>query len=165
MQRQLLVRVVQCLVIIPIVLFAYIFFTGLASKSSQNKKPDDAQDLKLSIAEGETQFIKLNKQRHWITHLSKKQKTQLQSLAPFVYPLKPNAIGPCSLSASLCPIKMATDQTGIELRYSEKAPGFLKPDIPWYGGFVNPSNQAVYDLIGRGYRINIETSKKNLFKH
>jgi hypothetical protein len=153
---------VQTLVAVALAFFAYIYFSGLSSTSSNttDNNIDQSAQLALKIAQGETQFVKLNGERSWVSHLSKAQKNQLKSLAPFVN--STHATNACTLGSKICTIKMATNKSGIEIRYSEKAPAFLKPNIPWYGGFVDPSNQAVYDLLGRGYLRNPLPAKQQL---
>ena len=96
---------------------------------------------------GESQLRRVNKQIVWVTYLSDIQKNNLASLTDAQVQLN-NA---CDDAHQYCILLAETDRSGIQLQYTNTSPPQLPIELPWYGGFVNPANGAVYDLLGRAY--------------
>ena len=123
--------------------FVWSFFSGLFGPSVS----DTNGDVYAGIAPGETAMRRIQGERVWVTRLDGKLKGQLAGLdSQFI---KPEA--KCALRQEYCLIPAATDRAGIELRYTLAAPAQLASGLPWFGGYVDPGDGAVYDLLGRVY--------------
>jgi len=101
------------------------------------------------LGSGEVKLIKLNGKRYWAVRLAPTQRAQLSSVASFTY-----ATPYCDDVYPVCLMSVETERQGILIRQTTTKPSQLKRSEVWFGGFVNPANGAVYDLMGRGYRSN-----------
>ena len=138
-KRLWLVRMTFSAVVILIVLFLFIFFRGLAWS------PDTSEKKSSELNTGSTKLIRQDGQRLWATRLSEIQRQELVKLTPFV------TTGNGCAPEGICFVQPETSQQGVIIIYIEKKPDVLVSETPWIGGFINPVNGAVYDLLGRLY--------------
>ena len=118
----------------------------------------DQQKNSIDLTEGETQLISYQGNRVWMTRVSNLQKQQLTMLSSLVH----QDTG-CDVSQETCFVQSETDRQGILLLYLKEKPDVLSKNQEWFGGFLNPATNAVYDLLGRGYLSNPTDSPKTVF--
>ena len=53
------------------------------------------------------------------------------------------------------------ERSGIEIVFSLDHPIQLASGVQWYGGFVDPTNGAVYDRLGRAYKSLRQANRKD----
>ena len=167
-KRQLLSRVISVMLTLLLFGFIYILFAGLGTNANKEQQTTDKKNqTPFDLEPGQTEIRRHQGQRIWVTKLSTQQVTQLANVDDWV--LDPNS--GCQAQQTWCLIESKTQQTGIEIRFTNKRPPQLNNTTPWAGGFVNPSNGAVYDLLGRSYKSNSAQTKpainlyiKNTFK-
>ena len=51
---------------------------------------------------------------------------------------------------------------GLDLSYTLKAPPQIPEEVPWEGGFVDPSSGSVFDLLGRSYSVTNDDGRTSL---
>ena len=122
---------------------------GSAEYSSGDSSSNDLVAAFSDIAIGETNLRRYQSQRVWVSRLSDAQRQKLTNLKPFL--LEPNS--GCALQSSVCVLLAATPKQSFEISYSLAPPPQLPSDVPWHGGFVDPTTGVVYDLLGRVYHI------------
>jgi len=143
LNKTVLSRVVKLLMSCFVLAFLYVLFR-MATWTP-------AFDLANEISEvtvGETKLVSLKGKRFWVTRFSQEQKQQMDKLKGLVHQ---DTV--CSES-EFCLVKIDTSRLGVIIRYTIDKPAQLVTPNPWFGGFVNPANGAVYDLKGRGYVTN-----------
>jgi len=101
------------------------------------------------LGSGEVKLMKLNGTKYWAIRLNPAQKSQLEAVDKWTYP-----VPYCDSSYSVCLVAVDTQRQGILIREAITKPKQLSREEAWVGGFINPANGAVYDLMGRGYRSN-----------
>lgn len=109
--------------------------------------PHEIDDNTLTLELGATTMLRESGQRLWVTRLNEQQRNQLAAMVQFVF-----TDGGCSAEQRFCRINSATAQQGIMIVYVDKKPDTLSAEATWLGSFINPTNGAVYDLLGRLYR-------------
>lgn len=92
----------------------------------------------------------------WVVNRSREQRRSLESLSDYVVtPATPSSGGPGDGDGSAdgrYGIFLAdTDLPGVLVQYTRERPRALAEGIPWYGGFIDPAGQAVFDVAGRRY--------------
>lgn len=153
-KRQRLSFVVRGMLIMLVLGFAFVFFKGI-SAGHVNELNDSAESsATASLALGQTALRRIAGQRVWITRISESQRAQATTIAPYLVAAERG----CATTEDFCAFSAATDQTGVELSFTELAPVQLSGQTPWFGGFVNPTNGAVYDRFGRAYKLNALTT-------
>ena len=140
-KRIWLLRLTVSFAILLFVSFLFIFFRGLAW--SPNTIDENTSQLELGI----TTLIRQSGQRFWVTRLDQLQRQKLQIIAQFVF-----NEGGCQLQEQVCFVKSKTTKQGVLIVYVSEKPDILVTEVAWQGGFINPNNGAVYDLLGRLYR-------------
>jgi len=108
-------------------------------------------DLANEISEvtaGETRLVSLKGKRFWVTRFSEEQKEQMAKLEGLVHQ------DTVCRESEFCIVNIETSRLGVIIRYSSEKPTQLASTYAWFGGFVNPDDGAVYDLMGRGYLTN-----------
>lgn len=143
--------------------FGWIYFYGLTSNPSKTSdfKKEDVNQLFKDVAVGSVVLRRMENRRIWVVHLSSKQRSKINLLDQFV--VKSDA--GCDFNKVFCLLEAETHRDGVYLQYTLKEPPQLPFNIPWFGGFVDPTSGAVYDLIGRPYQQNkgkFKTSLKQL---
>lgn len=145
--RKNLTRIVILLCAVVLFSFASILLNGtifFVSPSVEKKSVHSSFD---DLIIGETKLRRVGKRVVWVTLLSAMQKSNMQQLTAGLVDHNEG----CDLSQVYCVLLADTKQSGISLRYTAAAPPQLPNTVPWFGGFVNPTNGAVYDLLGRAY--------------
>ena len=139
-KRLWLTRITIFFVALLFLLFLFIFFRGIAWS------PNTTETKSSQLNVGSTTLIRQEGQRLWATRLSDKQRKELVDLNPFVF------TGDGCATQEICLIQSETSQQGVIVIYIDKKPDALTPETKWLGGFIDPSNGAIYDLLGRLYR-------------
>lgn len=151
-------RALRGLVTLMFALLVTAFFLILIGGFDLDGSGPDGRDAHLAkesafefdeVALGETKLRRYQSKRVWVSRLSDRQKTQLENLNPFL--LEPNT--GCSPQATLCVVLAAAQTQGFDLSYTKAPPPQLPSEVPWIGGFVDPTNGVVYDLLGRVFNI------------
>lgn len=99
------------------------------------------------IALGESDLRRIDGRISWVSYLSANQISRLNQFTSTQVKIGTG----CVVSQAHCVLDAETGRTGINIQYSVNAPPQLPSDLPWLGGFVNPLNGVVYDLLGRPY--------------
>ena len=144
-KRIWLLRLTISFAILLLVSFLFIFFRGLAWN------PHTIQENTSELELGVTTMLRQSRQRVWVTRLDQLQRQRLQLIDRFVF-----NEGGCQLQEQVCFIKSETTQQGVLIVYVNEKPDILATEVVWQGGFINPNNGAVYDLLGRLYRGSIK---------
>lgn len=134
--------------------FAYILMVGIGGSKLSNPQNSDKQFA--SVGEGQSRLLRLRGERAWLTRLSDKQRAQLSLLGEELS--RPGAA--CKITVKLCAVFSETSQSGINLSFSIAAPPKLPSRFRWYGGFVDPTTGATFDLLGRAYKLGLKTDQQ-----
>lgn len=148
-KRQRLSFLVRGMLIMLVLGFAFIFFKGISGGNISQSNDSAESSVKASLMLGQTALRRVAGRRVWITRLSETQRSEAGVIAPYLVA----AASGCAVAESYCALSAATDQAGIELSFTEQTPTQLPSQTPWFGGFVNPINGAVYDRFGRAYKL------------
>ena len=144
-RRQLLLNAVKGMFIVLGLAFAYVLIRSLSGPSLVANPAAVFDDIEY----GQTAPRRFQGQKVWATRLTPALRRQADTL-------KENLLNPdsgCAPDVTLCVVSAKTERDGIEIVYTKNAPKQLSAAIPWFGGFVNPVNGAVYDRLGRAYRL------------
>lgn len=155
MPRLVLFRTVICLFAVLALAFMVVLFISLGTNNSPTQDPSNYSDQFHDIKTGVTGKRRLGKHAVWVTRLSEEQRLQLGAMAKQVVNLD-------GCQMSLCILNAHTERQGIDLIFSRERPPQVAVGTPWLGGFVNPTNGAVYDLLGRAYWQNQERYQRAL---
>jgi len=136
--------------------FLYVFFRGVGGTTVSRSDTGTENSLTESLLLGQTGLRRFEGERIWITRVSPAQREQAKTLSRY---LVSSAEG-CVISGEFCALSANTGQTGVELSFTESHPAQLPNQTPWFGGFVNPLNGAVYDRLGRAYKLAGSTPAK-----
>lgn len=133
---------------LALIVLAFLFVLVRSLSTGYNSFSDgDQSDQFANVFQGTTQMRRLNGQRVWVSRLSPQQSKQL-----FDRTINSGAgIAACDIHAELCVVDAATTRSGIELRYLLQRPTRIAHDVIWVGGFIDPNNGNLYDLLGRSY--------------
>lgn len=112
----------------------------------------------LTIASNQTVMRTVQGSRVWATKFGSELLAKRQQTDSWVQ--QPGS--GCDISKPFCLINTQTNRQGIEIRYIEQPPPQLPQSTPWFGGYINPLNSAVYDRFGRGYKINSPAASQQL---
>lgn len=137
MSRQLLSRLVGTMFLLLALAFAFVLLNSLFGAKKQTAVFAD-------MAIGETALKYIDGERAWVTHLN--TNGGFNAIDDYVV----QGQG-CDKSGQFCVLAAQTQTRGINLIFSAIAPAQLANDAPWFGGFIDPTNNAVYDLLGRQY--------------
>lgn len=130
-QRRILINLIKLMFGLLVLAFFFILFRGLTVRA-----PIATQNTLSDIAVGDTVIRNIAGERLWVSHLSAQQQLAL------------GANNPCA-TRTFCALLVTTQQAGIDLVFVKYRPDLLTTNEPWFGGFVDPYNGAVYDLAGR----------------
>ncbi|GHA19633.1 hypothetical protein GCM10008090_31660 [Arenicella chitinivorans] len=154
MPRETLLKLVQWMFLMLGLAFLFVLFRSLSGPPLTVDTGHPFDDVET----GETALRRINGDRVWATRLSALQRSQAIELANVV--MDPNS--GCKAVVAVCALHAETQQNGIEIAFSLKAPPQLSRQTPWYGGFIDPTTGAVYDRLGRAYRLNDNTAPNAL---
>lgn len=122
---------------------AFVLLRSLGGPSLTQSVASPFDDVEL----GETALRRFDGQRVWVTRFASTQRAELKNLDPVMRSKQ----GVCDPSTILCVLIAATQVPGVEIRHTRARPVQIKNSVPWVGGFVDPSNGRVFDLLGRAY--------------
>ena len=145
--RKNLSRIIVLMCAIVVLSFASILLNGtlfFVSTSDQENLSDEYFD---GLIVGHPELRRIDQRLVWVTHLSTTQKASLGQLS--VAQIRQGQA--CDIAQDFCVLLAETEQSGINLQYTPAPPAQLPSDLPWFGGFVNPLDGSVYDLLGRPY--------------
>lgn len=151
-KRIWLVRLTSICATLLLLTFLFVILRGIAWS------PHEIETNTAEIELGSTKLIHQSGQRLWVSRLTDLQRQNLSSLSNEVF-----LEGGCVIKDELCLIDSATDQQGIIMIYLENKPDVLTDKTPWFGGFINPRNGAIYDLLGRLYRQSAKSEQLKKF--
>jgi hypothetical protein len=154
MNKSLLLRLIKVMFGLLLIAFAYILIVGIGGSKLSNPRNSDKPFA--SVGEGQSRLLRLRGERAWLTRLSDTQRAQLSLLGEELS--RPDAA--CKITAKLCAVFSETSQSGINLSFSAAAPPQLPSRFAWYGGFVDPTTGATFDLLGRAYKLGLETDQQ-----
>jgi len=150
-KRQFLSRAVASLFALLLLGFCWILFSGI-NLTEESDVASDSVTTQHKIFKGLTNGqIVLRHYRGravWVLSLSQQQQGHANELNAYV--LEGGVA--CDVSSSFCVLSAATERAGINTHYTLQAPPQLNVDVPWYGGFVDPTNGVMYDFLGRLYK-------------
>lgn len=156
-KRKILSRAIATMFALLALGFIYVLFSGLSSQNNSSVINSKAiTDINLpkspmfDIELGRSEIRRHQGQRLWVTQLAPQQLTELATLEDWLVDVNSG----CSTQQVWCAVRTKTQQSGIELRYVKNRPPQLESLSVWVGGFVDPTNGAVYDLLGRAYKQN-----------
>ena len=126
--------------------FLYVLFAGM---SVQNPSDEAAESGKFTqVLLGQTVLRRVNGHRVWVSRLSAQQQTVLNLNNPYLV----DQITSC-VDLEVCVLSASAARHGLDIVFSKKEPPQLPSKVVWNGGFVDPTSGAVFDLLGRPYRL------------
>jgi len=154
--RTFLIAAVSSLFACLFLAFAWIFFNGVFSKPNSSVANDKVVEVFESVPVGEAVVRRYKNKAVWVVHLSSKQIVDVKLANDYVIAPKQG----CDLTRLYCVLEANTERDGVKLQFTYNEPPQLESGTPWFGGFVDPSNGSIYDLIGRAYKQNKDQSNK-----
>ena len=151
MNKTLLLRLIKVMFGLLIVAFAYILIVGIGGSNVPSSK--DSGERFAAVTEGQSRLLRLDSGRAWLTRISDTQRTQLSLLGEELA----NPDSGCEIASKLCAVYSETSQSGINLSFSASPPPQLPSAFGWFGGFVDPTTGATFDLLGRAYKLGLAT--------
>lgn len=145
--RKNLARAVMLMCAIVVLSFASVLLNGTVFFFSGSDQQDYSEQYFDGLITGEPELRRIDKQLVWVTHLSTAQKNNSEILTG----AQVSQDQACDISQDYCILLAETQRSGINLQYTSAKPAQLPIELPWFGGFVNPINGSVYDLLGRAY--------------
>ena len=145
--RKNLTKIVILMCAVLLMSFASILLNGtifFVSDSSNQTTTDEYLD---DLVTGQPELRRLNKKVTWVTRLSEIQKSNLARLTASQVEFGAG----CESIQEYCVLVAEIGLSGFNLRFTADSPPQLPSGLPWFGGFVNPINGSVYDLLGRAY--------------
>ena len=155
-KRNFLSLTVSSLFACLFLVFCWIFLNGLISKpnGTDSSESEVMVELFQNIAVGDVVLKRFKNQPVWIVHASTEQRAQTKLINKHV--IEP--VSGCDLNEVYCLLAAKTNHDGVYLHYILEEPPQLVIGTPWFGGFVDPTSGAIYDLIGRAYQQNEDQS-------
>jgi len=150
-RRAALTIAVKAMFVVIAAAFLYVLLRSLAGPSLISNPQRVFDDVQI----GQTALRRFNGERVWATRLTQTQRQNAQELAKLVR----NYDSGCLLASKLCVISAKTSLDGIEIMFTESEPPQLRGGTPWFGGYVDPVNGAVYDRLGRAYKLELYASE------
>lgn len=152
-KRLILSRLVSALFGVLILVFFWVFFRGISSSTYFSDNGELVSTLYKGLQPGQSALRRYQKQMVWVTYLDESIRKRLPQLESYL--IDP-ALG-CDVNQDYCIVEAKTTVDAIYLQFTNQEPQQLPSDTPWVGGFVDPTTGAVYDLLGRAYRIKSAT--------
>ena len=149
-----LIKLVTGLFLCLIIVFIYVGFKMATWSPNQSKS-----NSKQLVLEGETKLIVKDGNHFWLTRLSSQQRQDMISISDQVF-----SKSGCSIETDVCQITAQSQHSAVLIVYVSTKPAQLSVDQLWFGGYVNPVDGAVYDLLGRGYLTNAEQAPQYIHR-
>ncbi|MFT5571813.1 MAG: hypothetical protein ACI9FR_000733 [Cryomorphaceae bacterium] len=147
-RRKFLATVVRGMFLMLALGFFLILFRSLDLTLDNPRQSASIGGIFPDVAMGQTKVQRYRGKRVWVSRLNQAMRQNMSALNGIVVAQQKS----CSEQDKLCVIVAATQRDGIELAFSLRPPAQLAADLPWHGGFVNPLDGSVYDLLGRAYK-------------
>ena len=127
--------------------FASILLNGTVFFAPDSFNQTTTGEYLDDLVTGEPELRRLNKSVTWAILLSEVQKNNIAQLTASQVKYGTG----CESTREYCVLVAEIGQSGFNLRFTADAPPQLPNGLPWFGGFVNPIDGSVYDLLGRAY--------------
>ena len=150
-RRQLLSMTVASLLVIVLLSFVWVLFSSINvdEQGAYSDVGKPKHKLFKELNEGQVLLRRYKGQAVWVLRLSSLQQIQVKELGAYVIERNSEY---CHGESTFCVLTATTQRSGINTHYTQQAPAQLAVDTPWYGGFVDPTNGAIYDFLGRTYQ-------------
>jgi hypothetical protein len=132
-----------------LLLLAFVF---VSLRSLNGVESDNSLHQALSIDQlplGKTTLRRVDGMRLWITRLSDQQRRDAALNKPFLM----DSQTACPPQLDVCALSATAAKYSVDIVFSLKAPPQLPDEANWLGGFIDPTTGAVFDLLGRAYRL------------
>ena len=150
LSKELLQKLVKTMFCGLFLVVAYILLRSLGGPSRITSTADTSnKSLYDDVVIGQTAARRQGSTRVWVTRLSEAHKRQARDLNQYL--VDPDA--GCAIDADLCVIEAKTDRSGIDITFTAVAPRSVTSDIPWFGGYVDPTTGEIFDRLGRAYTV------------
>jgi len=153
-RRVVLRRLITVMLVFASGTFVFILLNGTLGFNPLIDSDQRAEKLTDELAIGDSELRRAEGELIWISYLSTEQMNELAAYTDAIVRLDTG----CAVDMQYCGLSAETGQTGIQFRWSESPPPQVPIGLPWSGGFVNPVNGAVYDLLGRAYQFQGEVA-------
>jgi hypothetical protein len=148
-KRRRLLWVVICLMgMLLLTMFVYVMVSGTLLPD-RNAGPDGPQN---SMAAGEASLSRLDGQLVWILRFAEADDISRDALTPHVSDA--GTVFCLTREQEYCYFDARGRNPDLVIRYVRERPDHLPRDIPWFGGFVDPTDGAIFDRLGRGLLLN-----------
>ena len=147
-RRQRLWVVICLMGLLLLTMFAYVMVSGIVLPD-RNAGPDRVQD---GMAAGEVSLSRLDGRLVWILRFAEADDISRDALSPYVSDAE--TVFCLTREQEYCYFDARGRNPDLVIRYIEERPDHLPQDIPWFGGFVDPTDGAIYDRLGRGLALN-----------
>jgi len=126
--------------------FLYVLIAGMGAQNSHDTAVERGEFT--HVLPGQTVLRRVNGHRVWVSRLSAHQQTVLNLNNPYLV----DQISSCG-DLEVCVLLASAARHGLDIVFSKKEPPQLPSKVVWNGGFVDPTSGAVFDLMGRPYRL------------
>ena len=136
-------------------------FAFVSLQSLNGVEPDSSRQQGLSLEQlplGQPVLRRVDGRRLWITRLSDQQSRD----AAFNNPLLMDSKTGCQPQQAICALSATAAKHSVDIVFSQTAPPQLPDEANWVGGFVDPTTGAVFDLLGRAYRLGSDSDGQKL---
>lgn len=133
--------------------FVAVFIRGLLGP----ERPADEVIELAGIPPGSARLVSWGGRAVWVVNRSGSQLEALAGPSSHVTDPGEGASDPIdppyrSLEATYGIYLAETPRDGILVQYTLDRPSRLAAGVPWYGGFVDPGSEALFDMAGRRYQ-------------
>ena len=143
MQRAQLVRLVKLMFLLLGLGLIFVLLSSISGPSNITNPANAFDDVQL----GQTAARRVGSTKVWATRLSPLQRQQAKTLNAHIQEPESG----CKTEQDVCAVLAATQRSGIDITFTIQAPSQLKPNTPWFGGYVDPSTGELFDRLGRAY--------------
>ena len=147
-KRLLLSRLVSASFLALLLLFLWVFFNGIGSSRFFSDDQTSGLSLFKGLQPGESALRRYQREMVWVTYLDQSLRDRLIEASPYLV----DAGSGCNISQRYCVVSAKTKLDSIYLQFTLQEPQKLTSGTPWFGGYVDPTNGEVYDLLGRAYQ-------------
>lgn len=141
-----------------VLLMAFVF---VSLKSLSGVETANSQQQGLSLEQlplGQATLRRVDGRRLWITRVSDQQRRDAALNKPFLIDSQTG----CQPQQAICALSATAAKHSLDIAFSLKAPPQLPDQANWIGGFVDPTTGAVFDLLGRPYRLRRGSDQQRL---
>lgn len=155
-RRKQLKRLVSGMFALLVLAFVFVSLQSLTGVESDNSRQQSLSLEQLPV--GQTVLRRVDGRRLWITRLSDQQSRAAVLNNPFL--IEPQS--GCQAQQAICALSATAVKHSVDIVFSQKAPPQLPDQASWAGGFVDPTTGAVFDLLGRAYRLGRDSDRQTM---